>query len=333
MKKKIFITGVAGFIGSRLAQYILDNYSEEYEVWGVDDMSGGFSWNIPNGVDFANTTIVPLQYHFELCNPDIVYHCAAYAAEGLSPFIREYNYANNVGLTSKIINLCINYNVQRLVFFSSIAVYGQQELPFREFQTPKPKDPYGVAKYACEMDIAIAGEQHGLDWCIVRPANVYGPHQNIWDNYRNVLGIWMRQALNKEPMRVFGDGKQKRAFTYIDDILEPLFQAGISKQASKEVFNLVNDTQFSILWALEEVRKVSDWYKVDHQPERHEVKLAWSDSNKAKLLLNFDPKTTLDYGVSEMWTWAKENYHRVNQSELWQPKYEVTIGMYDSWKK
>ena len=149
---------------------------------------------------------------FKNSKPDYVFHFAAYAAEGLSPFIRTYNYDNNLKATAAIVNECIKHDVKRLVFTSTLAVYGYGYGGiFDEKQTPKPIDPYGVAKYACEMDIQIAGEQHGLDWCIIRPHNVYGIKQNIWDKYRNVLGIWMYQHLNGEPMTIFGDGEIGRA--------------------------------------------------------------------------------------------------------------------------
>src|SRR5690606_11980832 len=121
---------------------------------------------------------------FELYNIEYVYHFAAYAAEGLSPFIRQYNYTNNLVSTANIVNKCIEFSVKRLIFTSSMAVYGAGNPPFNESDATAPIDPYGVAKLACEMDIRIAGDQHGLDWCIIRPHNVYGDNQNIWDRYR-----------------------------------------------------------------------------------------------------------------------------------------------------
>ena len=127
---------------------------------------------------------------------------AAYAAEGLNPFIRKFNYENNLLATANIINECINNNVKRLVFTSTMAVYGygDNNPPFGEEVVPAPIDPYGIAKYGCELDIQVAGDQHGLDWCIIRPHNVYGINQNLWDKYRNVLGIWMYQKINNIPM-------------------------------------------------------------------------------------------------------------------------------------
>ena len=221
--KTVMITGVAGLLGSRLADWIIEN-KPGWNVIGIDDLSGGYLSNVHPDVDLWRMNLVehPVENAFEASNPDYVFHFAAYAAEGLSPFIRQYNYDNNLKATAKIVNECIKYNVKRLVFTSSLAVYGHQSgNMFDEIQIPEPIDPYGVAKFACEMDIKIAGEQHGLDWCIIRPHNVYGAKQNIWDKYRNVLGIWMYQYLNGEMLTVFGDGLQTRAFSFIDDSLEP----------------------------------------------------------------------------------------------------------------
>ena len=197
---KILITGVAGLLGSRLADWIIEN-KPDVEVWGIDDLSGGYKENVNSKVKFITNNLVKdtdlLSHVFETEKFDYVFHFAAYAAEGLSPFIRTFNYDNNLRATAFIVNECIKHSVKRLVFTSTLAVYGHGEGGrFDENQVPKPIDPYGVAKYGCEMDIQIAGEQHGLDWCIIRPHNVYGVKQNIWDKYRNVLGIWMFQYLN-----------------------------------------------------------------------------------------------------------------------------------------
>ena len=212
---KVLITGVAGLLGSRLSDWIVENVPN-CEIIGMDDLSGGYIENINQKVKFYLMDIKDskLRIVFDNEKPDYVFHFAAYAAEGLSPFIRTYNYQNNLEATANIVNECIRYEVKRLIFTSTLAVYGHGYGGiFDEDQTPAPIDPYGVAKYACEMDIQIAGEQHGLDWCIIRPHNVYGIKQNIWDKYRNVLGIWMYQHINGLPMTIFGDGEQTRAFS------------------------------------------------------------------------------------------------------------------------
>ena len=182
----ILITGVAGLLGSRLADWILEN-DPDVTVIGIDNLSGGYVENINSRVKFYKLDLIrdSISDLFQKYDIDYVFHFAAYAAEGLSPFIRGFNYDNNLKSTARIVNQCIKHDVKRLIFTSTMAVYGHGEnQAFDEKQTPCPIDPYGVAKYACEMDIKIAGEQHGLDWCIIRPHNVYGAKQNIWDKYR-----------------------------------------------------------------------------------------------------------------------------------------------------
>ena len=278
---KVLITGVAGLLGSRLADWIIEN-KPEYEVWGIDDLSGGYSENINDKVKFINLDLTKntneLGEYFISEKFDYVFHFAAYAAEGLSPFIRTFNYDNNLRSTAAIVNECIKNDVKRLVFTSTLAVYGHGNGGiFDEIQTPKPIDPYGVAKYACEMDIQIAGEQHGLNWCIVRPHNVYGLKQNIWDKYRNVLGIWMYQHLNGLPTTIFGDGTQTRAFSYIDDSLEPLWNAAVKPEACCEIINLGGIEEHSIITAnniLKEVIEEDTGVKPEtvFLEQRHEVK-------------------------------------------------------------
>ena len=267
---------------------------------------------------------------FEKHKPDYVYHFAAYAAEGLSPFIRTYNYQNNLEATANIVNECIRHEVKRLIFTSTLAVYGHGYGGiFDEDQTPAPIDPYGVAKYACEMDIQIAGEQHGLDWCIIRPHNVYGIKQNIWDKYRNVLGIWMYQHLNNEPMTIFGDGEQTRAFSYIDDSLEPLWNAAILPHASKEIINLGGIEEYSINQASSILKEVIGGGDIIYKEGRHEVKHSIPTWQKSIDLLDYEDKTSLYDGLAKMWEWAKQQPLR--ERFVW-PSYELDKGIYSFWK-
>lgn len=329
--KKVLITGVAGMIGSRLADYILEKYPE-YEVIGVDNLSGGYTENVPEKVQFTQLDLATdsLDALFANQNIDYVYHLAAYAAEGLSPFIRCFNYTNNLVATANVVNACIKYGVKRLVFTSSMAVYGIGTPPFSEAHQPSPVDPYGVAKYACEMDIQIAGEQHGLDWCIVRPHNVYGQHQNIWDKYRNVLGIWMYQKLNNEAFTVIGQGHQKRAFTFIDDCLEPLWQSAVCEKASKQIINLGSSIETRVIDAAYQLQEIVGGAEIEHLEERHEVINAYSTHEKAKSILGYQDITPLKEGLSIMWEWAKQQPKRTRKE--WD-QYELEKGMYGFWKK
>jgi UDP-glucose 4-epimerase len=331
--KTILITGVAGLLGSRLADWIIKN-QPEYKVVGIDDLSGGYKENIHPKVDFWEVNLIDPKNKIDICFEenkfDYVFHFAAYAAEGLSPFIRQYNYDNNLKATARIINECIKHDVKRLIFTSTLAVYGHGEGGlFDEKQTPKPIDPYGVAKFACEMDIQIAGEQHGLDWCIIRPHNVYGIKQNIWDKYRNVLGIWMFQYMNGDPMTIFGDGEQTRAFSYIDDNLEPFWNAAVLPQSSKEIINVGGIEEISINEACDTLIKViGDGSKL-YLEGRHGVKHSIPTYQKSIDILNYQYKTPLEEGLKQMWEWAKQQPKR--DRFVW-PSYELNKGIYSFWK-
>jgi UDP-glucose 4-epimerase len=329
---KVLITGVAGLLGSRLADWIIET-QPGVEVVGIDDLSGGYEENINPKVEFWRMNLVehPIENCFEVHNFDYVFHFAAYAAEGLSPFIRQYNYENNLVATARIINNCIKYNVKRLIFTSTLAVYGHGNYGiFDETQVPKPIDPYGVAKYGCEMDIQIANEQHGLDYCIIRPHNVYGIKQNIWDKYRNVLGIWMYQHMNGEPMTIFGDGTQTRAFSYIDDSLKSLWNAAVLPQASKQIINLGGIEEYSINHACEVLRDVIGGGEVIYKEARHEVKHSIPTYQKSIDILGFEHKTSLKDGLNEMWKWVQQQPTR--DRFVW-PKYELDKGIYSFWKR
>ena len=328
---KVLITGVAGLLGSRLADWLVET-QPEIEVVGIDDLSGGYKENINPKVEFWQMNLVthPIENCFEVHKFDYVFHFAAYAAEGLSPFIRQYNYENNLVVTARIVNQCIKHDVKRLVFTSTLAVYGHGYGGiFDETQIPKPIDPYGVAKYGCEMDIQIAGEQHGLDWCIIRPHNVYGIKQNIWDKYRNVLGIWMYQHLNGEPMTIFGDGEQTRAFSYIDDIVKPLWNSAIRPEASKEIINLGGVEEWSINNANKVLKKIIGSGDVIYKEGRHEVKHSIPTFQKSIDILGFEHKTQFEDGLRDMWKWAKEQPKR--ERFVWS-HYELDKGIYSFWQ-
>lgn len=330
MSDTVLITGVAGLIGSRMAVWILDNVPNIHII-GVDDMSGGYKENIDPRVEFYKLDCGSDEFSDLVAHtkPKYIYHFAAYAAEGLSPFIRKHNYQNNLMSTANVVNTCINNDVCRLVFTSSMAVYGASVPPFCESLPRHPIDPYGVAKASCERDIEIAGEQHGMDWCIIRPHNVYGRNQNIWDKYRNVLGIWMHRHLNDKTLSIYGTGQQNRAFSYIDDCLKPLWVAAISDRASKQIINLGGMREYSINEAADILIQVMGGGTKEYLEERHEVKQAWSTYDKSVDLLGYEDKTSLMEGLSLMWEWAKCQPNRPQKK--WE-SYEVTKGIYSYWK-
>ena len=327
----ILITGVAGLLGSRLADWIVENIPDAYVV-GMDDLSGGYRENVNKKVHFWQMDLInhPIENCFETHKFDYVFHFAAYAAEGLSPFIRSYNYQSNIVATSRIVNNCIKYGVKRLVFTSSAAVYGSKNTVFDENDQPDPIDPYGIAKYACEMDIRVAGEQHGLDWCIIRPHNVYGAKQNIWDKYRNVLGIWMVQHMNKEPMTIYGDGMQTRAFSYIDDSLEPLWNSAVLPGASKQIINLGGIVGYNMREASKVLRDVIGAGEIVFLEGRHEAEKSTQTWQKSIDILGFEHKTHLRTGLEKMWKWATKQ--PVRERWVWD-NYELDKGIYSYWKK
>ena len=327
----VLITGVGGLLGSRLADWIINN-KPQYKVIGIDNLSGGFQENINSKVDFYNCDLVDdnINEIFKRNKIDYVYHFAAYAAEGLSPFIRSFNYDNNLKATSRVVNECIRYNIKRIVFTSSLAVYGHGNgNVFDEKQQQAPIDPYGVAKYACEMDIQIAGQQHDLDWCIIRPHNVYGKNQNIWDKYRNVLGIWMYQMINEMDVTIYGDGKQTRAFSYIDDILEPLWNAAVKEEASKQIINLGGIEKISINEASLILKEITGKGKIVYLENRHEVMHSIPTYQKSIDILNFKHKTSLKEGLRDMRELAITQPNR--DRYVWE-NYELDAKMYSYWK-
>jgi UDP-glucose 4-epimerase len=327
---RVLITGVAGFLGSRLADWIIEHIPDA-EVIGIDNLSGGYKENLHDLVEFFPVDILDEKVSevFSTYRPDYVFHFAAFAAEGLSPFVRSYNYRNNLEATSKIVTECIKNDVTRLIFSSTMGVYGDNPTPFYESDQPNPIDPYGIAKYACELDIRVAGEHHGLDWCIIRPHNVYGVKQNIWDRYRNVLGIWMHQHINGLPMTIYGDGEQTRAFSYIDDCLEPLWKSSQESSCSKQIINLGGTKYYSMNEANEIIREVMGGGTLSYKEKRYEVKNAYSSYQKSIDLLGYNDKTSLIDGLTTMWNWVKTQPNRVSKGF---DHYELDKGLYSFWK-
>lgn len=328
---RVVITGVAGHIGSALATYLL---GMGHEVIGVDDFSSGYPEQVPAGVMLQQINLATSPNWRLPSKTDFVFHLAAYAAECFSPFCRRFNYQNNVGATMAVVNECIrDGGVRRLVFASSIAVYGDVKAPFKETDICRPKDPYGNAKLACERDIQIAADQHGLEYCIVRPHNVYGPGQSIWQKYRNVFGLWLRAALERRDAIIFGDGMQQRSFVYIDDLIPALWSAAMQPLARNETFNLGGGEPVTIKHASIVFADACDLpVTFQYEDGRHEVRSAYPDASRAEAVLLLERKTDLDSGLSKMAAWAKAAWARYpdrRHSDL--PDAEVTRGMPKRW--
>ncbi len=324
------VTGGAGFIGSHVSRHLIQL---DHKVLILDDLSGGFVENIPPSAIFIKGSITDsalIAKIFSQYKIDYVYHLAAYAAEGLSHFIRRYNYHNNLIGSVNLINAAVNHGVKKFIFTSSIAVYGTQEVPLKESQKPQPEDPYGIAKYAVEMDLMSANQLFGLDYIIFRPHNVYGPNQNIGDTYRNVVGIFMNQLLKGEALTVFGDGAQSRAFTYIEDIAPCIAESYAFAKANNQIINIGADQEFTVNQLATEVMRAMDTKKeVKHLKQRMEVVHAYADHSKFKSIFNPISETPLSLGLSKTAQWVKS--HGARESSTFD-NIEIRKKLPKSWQ-
>lgn len=347
--KTILVTGNAGLLGGSLVKWILLN--TPHNVVGIDDMSGGLESNIPPDNRFGDRFVqykmdqidIKLEDVFKLHKPNIVYLMACYASEGASPFIRKFNYMNNVVSAMNVINCCIKFGCDRLVFTSSMAVYGHGKPPFHEDDMLQPCDSYGIGKLSVELDLKAAGKQHGLNWTIIRPHNVYAGEladpnilndysvgQNIYDPYRNVLAIWMWNIKNNRPITIYGkDGLQTRAFSHMKDIVVPLWNASIRTETLHQIINLGGIIPYSIVDAAHILGDITGYKDIIFLPKREEVFHAFSTWDKSINLLDFKHNTSLEIGIKTMWKWAQQMPNNIERKIL---KYEIDKGLYPYWK-
>jgi UDP-glucose 4-epimerase len=300
------VTGGAGFIGSHVARCCLER---GHEVVVLDDLSGGRRENVPPGATFIDGSVADrelIRAIFAEDRFDYIYHLAAYAAEGLSHFIRHFNYTNNLIGSINLINEAIKHEVKCFVFTSSIAVYGAGQVPMTEEQVPQPEDPYGIAKYAVELDLASSNHMFGVPYVIFRPHNVYGEHQNIADRYRNVIGIFMNQIMHNQPMTVFGDGLQLRAFSHIDDVAPHIARCVDVPAAMNQVFNIGSSTPRTVLEVAQGVAQAFGVpAQIEFLPQRNEVVEAYASHEKAIRVFGPGPDIGLQEGLDRMARWAR----------------------------
>ncbi len=328
---RVLVTGAAGFIGSHVADYCL---ALGHAVVAVDDLSGGLRENVPAGAEFIQGDLrdpVVVERLWAEAGPfEIVYHLAAYAAEGLSHFVRRFNYQTNLVASVNLINAAVNHGTRTFVFTSSIAVYGTGQTPLTESLDPRPEDPYGISKYAVELDLRAAQSQFGLDFIIFRPHNVYGERQNVADRYRNVIGIFFNQILQGKPMTIFGDGRQTRAFSHIDDVAPVIARSPFVVEARNNVFNVGADTPHTVLDLAQSVaRAMGVPPKLQFLPTRHEVLHAFADHSKARRVFGTGKTIDLKTGIEQMAAWARK---RGPQAMSVFGEIEVAKNLPPSWR-
>ncbi len=324
------VTGGAGFVGSWVAEHLI---AMGHTVLVLDDLSGGFRENVPPRSSFIEGSILDhelIDRLFGKYNFDYVYHLACYAAEGLSHFIKRFNYQNNLIGSVNLINASVNYGVKRFVFTSSIAVYGSAPTPFTEDMECNPEDSYGIAKLAIERELEISHKMFGLDYVIFRPHNVYGERQNIGDRYRNVVGIFMNQCLKGEPMTIFGDGEQQRAFTHVSDVAPLVAESALNRRALNQTFNIGAGSPCSV----NELARVVAMEmgvnpKVLHLPVRDEVAVAFADHMKILRALPTTVPVPLSDGIGFMASWVRK--HGSRESKEFE-NIEISKNLPPSWK-
>ena len=331
MKNKALVTGGAGFMGAHVMRELLRDGNTE--VVALDDLSGGFRENLNPAATFVEGSILDASLINQLCEQyqfDYIYHLAAYAAEGLSHFIKRFNYQNNLIGSVNLINAAVNYNIKRFVFTSSIAVYGENQLPMHEGLLPMPEDSYGIAKHAVEQELAVSKRLFGLDYTIFRPHNVYGELQNIGDKYRNVIGIFMNNIMREEPLIIFGDGEQTRAFTHIADVAPHIARAVDIPEASGEIFNLGSDKHVTVNELADLVMTAMEKeVRVINVRAREEVKHAYCTHEKFQGVFGTTSQVELPEGLERMATWAKSVGPRTSSPFT---DIEIRKNLPESWK-
>lgn len=312
------ITGVAGFLGSHLADRFI---AEGHEVVGVDNFLGGFKDNIPDGVDF---------YDFDLTDDierltaifqgaDMVVHAACTAYEGLSVFSPSLITANTVQASVNTVTAAIRAGAKKFVYLSSMARYGDQGKMCEETDVPKPQDPYGIGKLAAENLIRNLCEIHGLEWVVIVPHNIIGARQRYDDPFRNVASIMINRMLQGKQPIIYGDGTQQRCFSFVGDVVEPLFQATINSEAAGQVFNVGPDEETVTINHLAET--IARLIGFDLDPiymtgRPQEVKVALLSADKARDVLGYATSTSLEDGLREMIQWISARGVRKFNYEL-----------------
>ena len=297
---KIFITGIAGFLGSHLADKMI---KLGHEVHGNDTLILGDKQNLPTKANFHEVDCCDYNNMNKILRGiDIVYHCAATAHEGLSVFSPNFITKNIYQASVSVITASITNKVKRFIFCSSMARYGNQKTPFTEEMDTKPVDPYGIAKVAAEETLKLLSNVHGMEYNIAVPHNIVGPNQKYDDPFRNVMSIFINRNLQKKPSIIYGDGEQKRCFSYIDDVVYCLEKMALDKNIKNEIFNIGPDEG---LISINELAKIVANETGFNSPPQHvedrpqEVKIATCSADKARKFLNYKTNTRIQEAVKK----------------------------------
>lgn len=305
--ERVAITGAAGFIGSHVADWLA---GQGLEVFGSDDLSGGVMQNVPASCNFRVVDVRDpdaVGRWMSEARPDVVYHLAADATEGRSQFTPISATARNYMGYMHVLTSAIRAGARKMVLVSSISVYGAQQPPFTEMMPRSPVDIYGLAKASSEHATEIMSKVHGIRYSVLRPHNVYGPRQRLNDPYRNVVGIFITRAMQQLPVYIYGDGEQRRSYTYIDQCAPLIAEAGLREDTDGEAINIGSDATYSInelVDALEQA--IGHAIAREYVPDRpQEVKMAWCDHRKQRGIFGDRPETMLAEGLQRMVAWAK----------------------------
>lgn len=310
---RILVTGAAGFIGSHLVDALVA--LKEHAIYAVDDLSGGYSSNINKNSEFTQLDLrnkKETENYIKRVKPEILYHLAADATEGRSQFTPISAVERNYLAYMYTLVPSIRFGLKKVVLTSSMSVYGAQQTPFSEELLRLPEDVYGISKAAMEHTTEVLSKVHDFQYVIIRPHNVYGPRQNLQDPYRNVIGIFINCLMNNKHFYIYGDGEQKRAFTYIDDFTPYILKSGFLDKANGTVINIGPSQEYTINHVAHVVldhfypEGVSTSLQPEHLPLRpQEVKDAYCTNDLAKKILDYKTTISLEEGIGRMIIWAK----------------------------
>lgn len=312
-KPKILVTGSAGFMGSHLYDQL---FSIGHNVYGVDDLSGGFMRNVSQKKYFTKLDLrnrqKTAQYVAKL-KPEIIFHLAADATEGRSQFTPFSAMDRNIVAYKNLLVPAIKHGLKKMILTSSMSVYGAQQVPFDEKMEPQPEDIYGISKAAMEKTTKVMSKVFGFKYVIIRPHNCFGTRQNLSDPYRNVIGIFINCLMRGKNFYIYGDGEQKRAFSFVDDVVPAVVKSAFEPGCEGKIINIGSDEPVTLNYlsqvVLEEFfegKKFPAKFKPKYFSDRpQEVKYAYCSHIQARKLLGFKAKTKLRDGVKLMIKWAK----------------------------